>query len=171
MGRKTQGLYSFMLVEPTYNMQVTAKGYDAYGLVQGPHRRREQFKRTVVIEPHQLWQFVQVLPHFSTLLNTVLHTAPGREVAYVHILDQSSNQARFSWHVDNRAADGPGYSDVELSFVFCVTPGQSSMRVAGKREFWYGGAGQGVLFHSALYHQSGFADHGTITVAVFLKKM
>ena len=86
--------------------------------------------------------------------------APGRTVA------------RLRWHVDDRSADGPGYGDVVVEVVVCVLShpgarGQSSMRVARKREVWYNGAGQGVMFHSALSHMSGAAEPGTIKVAVF----
>ena len=64
----------------------------------------------------------------------------------------------------------PGYGDIELSYVFCLTEGQSSMQIAGYEVFQYGGAGQGAVFNAAFWHASVHAEPGTVKVAVFLNK-
>ena len=84
-----------------------------------------------------------------------------------HLLDQTSAQAQFSWHVDNNPHD-EGYGEIKLSFVFSITDTRSSMQVAGKAEFEYEGAGSGCMFSAGLWHASGHAEAGTLKVAVFL---
>ena len=129
----------------------------------------KQFKATVVLEAEKLWRYCAVLPHLAAILMYVETCAPGRTIAVVHILDQSSDQAKFRWHVDNNTR-GIGYGNIELSFVFCLTDGASSMQVAGKDVFEYRGAGDGCMFRASLWHALGHAIAGTVKAAVFLKK-
>ena len=105
----------------------------------------------------------------SHILAFVRLHAPGRAIAFVHLLDQSSEQAQFTWHVDNNPKDGE-YGQIDLSFVFCITDTDSSMQVAGKAAFQYAGAGSGCVFSSGLWHASVHAAPGTLKVAVFLCK-
>jgi hypothetical protein len=150
---------------------ITATGYRSYGAINGRHNAAAQFKATCVLKPELLWSYCGVLPHLSTILQFAqsLCSGPDRAIAYVHLLDQTSEQAQFTWHVDNNSKDGD-YGEVEVSFVFCVTDTPSSMQVAGKAKFHYEGAGSGCMFHSSLWHASGHAAPGTLKVAVFLCK-
>ena len=108
-----------------------------------------------------------VLPYLSHILTYCRLRAPNRAIAFVHLLDQTSAQAQFSWHVDNNPHD-EGYGEIKLSFVFSITDTRSSMQVAGKAEFEYEGAGSGCMFSAGLWHASGHAEAGTLKVAVFL---
>ena len=51
--------------------------------------------------------------------------------------------------------------DVELSFVFCLTPHTTRMRVAGELPVAYDGVGSGFLFYSSLLHTIGSAAGGS----------
>ena len=57
----------------------------------------------------------------------------------------------------------------ELSFVFCMTDGPSSMCVAGAQPFHYMGKGSGWMFMSRMFHASGAASEGTMKVAFFFR--
>ena len=160
---------SCLWTDPTTTVQIRAKGYRHYSIVHGKHDGAKQFKATVVLEAETLWRYCAVLPHLAAILMYVETCAPGRTIAVVHILDQSSDQAKFGWHVDNNPRD-TGYGDIELSFVFCLTDGASSMQVAGKDVFEYRGAGDGCMFRASLWHALGHAIAGTVKAAVFLKK-
>ena len=59
---------------------------------------------------------------------------------------------------------------IELSFIFLLTGGASSMQIAGKGVFQYVGAGSGCTFHASLWHSSIMAEQGTLKLAVFLNK-
>ena len=146
-------------------------GYGRYGLVNGEHQPREQYKVTAVLdrcsEPAMLLQYCHVLPGLHEVLHFCLQRAPGRSIAFVHLLNQDSVQAQFRWHQDNNKAD-IGYGDIDLSFVFCLTETVTSMQIAGKYEFWYGGAGSGALFRASYWHRSGEAAEGILKLAVFL---
>eukprot|EP00966_Prymnesium_polylepis_P095146 2203143-Prymnesium_polylepis.1 len=98
-------------------------------------------------------QYCHVLPGLHEVLHFCNQHAPSRSIAFVHLLDQSSVQAQFSWHQDNNKAD-IGYGDVELSFVFCLTDTVTSMQIAGREEFWYTGAGSGAVFRASFWHRS-----------------
>eukprot|EP00966_Prymnesium_polylepis_P195061 4521833-Prymnesium_polylepis.1 len=148
--------------DPALPMEVVAKGYRDYHSVHGRHNPAEQFKATCVLGPlAPMWQYCRLLPHLSCILAFVCCQFPGREVAFVHLLDQTSDQAKFDLHTDNAPHLGDGYDTIELSCVFCLTDGPSSMQVAGYEVFSYDGAGQGCVFHSALWHASVHAAPGT----------
>ena len=120
-----------------------------------------------MIEAHSLWLYCKVLPHLDELLYCVGKRAEGRELIRVHVLRQSERgagrQALFGWHTDSETEDG-----AELSFVFCLTPGPSSMGVAcALEQFQYSGKGSGCMFLSQMYHASGAASEGTIKIALF----
>ena len=167
-GEASKRRVSLLWEHSSTGRQLTAKGYRNYGLVHGKHDATEQFKVTGVLPGDAtLWQYCSVLPHLADVLMFVTAHAPGRHIAFVHILNQSSSQAQFSWHVDNNPRD-TGYGDIELSYVFCLTEGQSSMQIAGYEVFQYGGAGQGAVFNAAFWHASVHAEPGTVKVAVFL---
>ena len=169
-GQQSSSGISCQWQDPVTGQLLVAKGYRKYGRVHGKHIEAEQFKVTCVLGPEsQLWKYSRVLPHLSTILAYIEQQAPNRSVAFVHLLDQNSNQAKFSWHVDNSRHD-LGYGDIELSFVFLLTATASSMQVAGKEVFAYAGAGSGCMFHAALWHASVDASPGTVKVAVFLNK-
>ena len=156
--------------EPVTGAVYTAKGYRSYGAVNGKHAPAKQFKATCVLTPEaRLWEYCLVLPQLSHILAFVRLHAPGRAIAFVHLLDQSSEQAQFTWHVDNNPKDA-GYGQIELSFVFCITDTDSSMQVAGRAAFQYAGAGSGCMFSAGLWHASVHAAPGTLKVAVFLCK-
>ena len=95
-----------------------------------------------------------------------LPPVPGLGIRFVLWQAESDfgKQALFGWHVDSETEDG-----AELSFVFCLTPGPSSMRVACASEFHYTGKGSGCMFLSRMYHASGCATEGTIKIAFFYK--
>ena len=148
------------------------RGYGDYGRVNGEHDRQEQFKATAVLdrchEPTMLLQYCHVLPGLHEVLHFCMSHAPGRSIAFVHLLNQQSLQAQFSWHRDHKS--GPGYEDIELSFVFCLTSCRTSMQIAGREEYWYVGAGSGAMFRACFWHRSGVAEGEVLKLAVFLTK-
>ena len=81
--------------------------------------------------------------------------------------DGRNRRAPFGLTIRELSRD-TGYGDIELSYVFCLTEGQSSMQIAGYEVFQYGGAGQGAVFNAAFWHASVHAEPGTVKVAVFL---
>ena len=149
---------------PILRKKLKAAGYSTYGLVQAPLLWREQFLNTILLERETYGLYFCVLPGLEFLCHWCLDYLGGcgRRVEQIHFLRQDSKQARFSIHNDLLA-------DIEVTFVFQLSPTRSSMQVIGAQaEQVYEGQGAGVAFWSGLYHRSGWATDGTMKVAIFV---
>ena len=147
-------------------------GWDSYSNVVGTtHNAREQAKRTTLLfrgEPGMLRRLHLGLPGFGALLGMALEACPGMQVAFVHVLQQSSAQACFSWHTDTATKD---YEDVRKTVVVLLSDTSSSMQIQDEPEFTYSGVGSAALFDSDRVHRSGAASAGTLKIALMLKPM
>ena len=108
------------------------------------------------------------LPGFDALERMALFACPGMQVAYVHVLQQSSAQACFNWHTDTETE---GYGAVRKTMVVLLSDTASSMQVQDEPEFVYSGVGAAALFDSDRIHRSGQASAGTLKIALMLKPM
>ena len=89
----------------------------------------------------------------------------------IDILRQSSTgvhggkECLFRIHRDNME----GRQKVVVSVIFQLNAVKSAMKIVGGDVFKYTKVGQGVKFLSALWHESIFADQGTIKIALFFE--
>ena len=93
-------------------------GWSSYTDVIGvKHKPSVQAKHTTLLfrgEAGMLQRLRAGLPGFGALVDMALKASPGMEVAFVHVLQQSSPQACFNWHTDTATE---GYGDVRKTLV------------------------------------------------------
>lgn len=143
----------------SYGTPICAHGYKDFFKVRGRHSPSDQYKTTCAIEADRLWLFVTVLPHLDEIVQFCEAFKPGKQVAKLHILDQSSEQSIFDWHTDNDPSLGDGYGDIAVSFVFSLSYIQTHLKVAGAgKEFVYETIGSGACFDPSLFHKSGSVE-------------
>lgn len=147
-------------------------GWDSYANVVGAtHNAKAQAKHTTLLyrgEAEMLQRLRAGLPGFDALERMALVACPGMQVAYVHVLQQSSAQACFNWHTDTETE---GYGAVRKTMVVLLSDTASSMQIQGEPEFAYSGVGAAALFDSDRIHRSGQASAGTLKIALMLKPM
>ena len=147
-------------------------GWSSYTDVIGvKHKPSVQAKHTTLLfrgEAGMLQRLRAGLPGFGALVDMALKACPGMEVAFVHVLQQSSPQACFNWHTDTGTE---GYGDVRKTLVVLLSATSSSMQIQGEPEFHYSGMGSAALFDSDRVHRSGAASAGTLKIALMLKPM
>ena len=148
------------------------KGWGSYVNVLGAtHNAKAQAKHTTLLyrgEAGMLQRLRAGLPGFDALERMALVACPGMQVAFVHVLQQSSAQACFNWHTDTQTE---GYDAVCKTMVVLLSDTASSMQVQGEPEFAYYGVGAAALFDSDRIHRSGQASAGTLKIALMLKPM
>ena len=147
-------------------------GWDSYiNVVGATHNAKAQAKHTTLLyrgEAGMLQRLRAGLPGFDALERMALFACPGMQVAYVHVLQQSSAQACFNWHTDTETE---GYGAVRKTMVVLLSDTASSMQVQDEPEFAYSGVGAAALFDSDRIHRSGQASAGTLKIALMLKPM
>jgi len=147
-------------------------GWDSYiNVVGATHNAKAQAKHTTLLyrgEAGMLQRLRAGLPGFDALERMALVACPGMQVAYVHVLQQSSAQACFNWHTDTETE---GYGAVRKTMVVLLSDTASSMQIQGEPEFAYSGVGAAALFDSDRIHRSGQASAGTLKIALMLKPM
>ena len=110
------------------------------------------------------------IPSFHRILEK-LELATGLEAFLTDILQQSatgeagSREAMFSPHIDNNG-EGP---EAILTAVILMSRSISSMRVLGKKEFFYTLPGDTAVFPSALFHETVTAVPGTLKLSVLFR--
>ena len=148
------------------------KGWASYvNVVGATHNAKAQAKHTTLLyrgETGMLQRLRAGLPGFDSLERMALDACPGMQVAFVHVLQQSSAQACFNWHTDTQTE---GYDAVRKTMVVLLSDTASSMQVQGEPEFAYSGVGAAALFDSDRIHRSGQASAGTLKIALMLKPM
>ena len=148
------------------------KGWASYvNVVGATHNAKAQAKHTTLLyrgETGMLQRLRAGLPGFDSLERMALDACPGMQVAFVHVLQQSSAQACFNWHTDTQTE---GYDAVRKTMVVLLSDTASSMQVQGEPEFVYSGVGAAALFDSDRIHRSGQASAGTLKIALMLKPM
>ena len=148
------------------------KGWASYvNVVGATHNAKAQAKHTTLLyrgETGMLQRLRAGLPGFDSLERMALDACPGMQVAFVHVLQQSSAQACFNWHTDTQTE---GYDAVCKTMVVLLSDTASSMQVQGEPEFAYSGVGAAALFDSDRIHRSGQASAGTLKIALMLKPM
>ena len=148
------------------------KGWASYvNVVGATHNAKAQAKHTTLLyrgETGMLQRLRAGLPGFDSLERMALDACPGMQVAFVHVLQQSSAQACFNWHTDTQTE---GYDAVRKTMVVLLSDTASSMQVQGEPEFAYYGVGAAALFDSDRIHRSGQASAGTLKIALMLKPM
>ena len=148
------------------------KGWGSYVNVLGAtHNAKAQAKHTTLLyrgEAGMLQRLRAGLPGFDALERMALVACPGMQVAFAHVLQQSSAQACFNWHTDTQTE---GYDAVCKTMVVLLSDTASSMQVQGEPEFAYSGVGAAALFDSDRIHRSGQASAGTLKIALMLKPM
>ena len=119
-------------------------GWDSYiNVVGATHNAKAQAKHTTLLyrgEAGMLQRLRAGLPGFDALERMALVACPGMQVAFVHVLQQSSAQACFSWHTDTETE---GYGAVRKTMVVLLSDTASSMQVQDEPEFVYSGVGGG----------------------------
>ena len=147
-------------------------GWNSYiNVVGATHNAIAQAKHTTLLyrgEAGMLQRLRAGLPGYDALERMALDACPGMQVAFIHVLQQSSAQACFNWHTDTQTE---GYSAVRKTMVVLLTDTTSSMQIEGEPEFVYPGVGAAALFDSDRIHRSGQASAGTLKVALMLKPM
>jgi len=119
------------------------------------------------------------VPGFKAIVDGVHRQLPethaeGRRIVPLHAnyIDQSSKQTRQAEHDDldeDLAPDG-GRRDrvVRYTGIVSLAGGRTSVRVAGKEEVFYGSKpGSGILFRSALKHETVAAGKGIRKLTIF----
>jgi hypothetical protein len=148
------------------------KGWASYvNVVGATHNAKAQAKHTTLLyrgETGMLQRLRAGLPGFDSLERMALDACPGMQVAFVHVLQQSSAQACFNWHTDTETE---GYGAVRKTMVVLLSDTASSMQVRDEPEFVYSGVGAAALFDSDRIHRSGQASAGTLKIALMLKPM
>jgi len=147
-------------------------GFKRYNNVVGAeHNPKDQAKHTTLLyrgETGMLQRLRRGLPGFDALVRMALEACPGMQVAFVHVLQQSSAQACFNWHTDTETE---GYGAVRKTMIVLLSDTKSSMQIQDEPEFAYSGVGTGALFDSDRVHRSGQASSGTLKIALMLKPM
>ena len=148
------------------------RGWNSYNNVVGAkHNAKVQAKHTTLLyrgEAGMLQRLRAGLPGFDALERMALVACPGMQVAFAHVLQQSSAQACFNWHTDTQTE---GYDAVRKTMVVLLSDTTSSMQIQGEPEFAYSGVGAAALFDSDRVHRSGQASAGTLKIALMLKPM
>ena len=88
-------------------------------IVGTAHNAKMQAKHTTMLyrgEPGMLQRLCTGLPGFGALVDMALAKCPGMEVAFVHVLQQSSQQACFNWHTDTATQ---GYEKIRKTMGTC----------------------------------------------------
>ena len=160
-----------------YGIKNTLLGY-GYQTFGRNHAQKwtaaEQRRATLYIHVESLTSFTHAIRHLGDIVQWCLMIAggKGRQVAHVHILRQSSQTARFTYHQDN--LEDPL---IELSFVFLLSSDGSivtHVQMAGAEAYAYSGPGSGVCFPSVLWHRTGetsmAGDVDCIKLAVFITR-
>ena len=143
-------------------------GFETYDRVQAALVRSEQRKWTTMLPVHEFeevsWQSLlhNGLDGFTELISLAKEEACGLTLLACHMLRQDSPQACFSWHQDS--LNNP---HTRLSMVFLLSPGTSTMRIAGYESFTYDEQGCGCAFPSEAHHRSGQAKAGTMKITFF----
>ena len=105
-------------------------GWDSYvNVVDATHNAKAQAKHTTLLyrgEAGMLQRLRAGLPGFDALERMALVACPGMQVAFVHVLQQSSAQACFSWHTDTETE---GYGAVRKTMVVLLTVSLSSTTI------------------------------------------
>ena len=160
------------LVLPLDGKRLGFNGWHSYvNVVGAAHNAKAQAKHTTLLycgEAGMLQRLRAGLPGFDALESMALDACPGMQVAFVHVLQQSSAQACFNWHTDTQTE---GYDAVCKTMVVLLSDTASSMQVQGEPEFAYSGVGAAALFDSDRIHRSGQASAGTLKIALMLKPM
>lgn len=160
------------LVLPLDGKRLGFNGWHSYvNVVGAAHNAKAQAKHTTLLyrgEAGMLQRLRAGLPGFNSLESMALDACPGMQVAFVHVLQQSSAQACFNWHTDTATE---GYGAVRKTMVVLLSDTASSMQVQGEPEFVYSGVGAAALFDSDRVHRSGLASAGTLKIALMLKPM
>ena len=147
-------------------------GWSSYiDVIGAKHNASAQAKHTTLLfrgEAGILQRLRVGLRGFGAVVDMALEACPGMEVAFVHVLRQSSPQACFSWHTDTATE---GYADVRKTLVVLLSATSSTMQIKGEPEFVYSGMGSAALFDSDRVHRSGAASAGTLKIALMLKPM
>ncbi|GMH81953.1 hypothetical protein TrVE_jg7744 [Triparma verrucosa] len=141
---------------------ISFSGFDTYNKIVADHDAAAQRKYTTMLRVTELPNLVKYLDGFKGVYDVAKSYAGGFELLDMHVLQQSSAQAIFSWHVDTEQSN-----KIVLSQVFNLTPTKTSMQVAGYNELEYGGQGSGKMFLSNAHHRSGYAEDGTVKIAFF----
>jgi hypothetical protein len=148
-----------------------ADGYDSVTLPPGVvFQKAEQNKVLFAVEGAAMKKLCRVhkLDYFKKIVVSYLeYNFPKHDcsVPECHILFAFSNYVHFAYHQDSK--DLTSGSAVKLSFIFDISPGCSSMSVAGYNEFVYKFPGACAAFYSDLFHASGEAEMRTVKVAFF----
>lgn len=143
-------------------------GFENYTSVQASLNREEQRKWTTMLPVHEVeeatWRPLLYggLDGFEELVALAKCLAGDHMLLACHLLHQGSLQACFTWHQDNR--NNPL---TKLSMVFLLSPGPSTMCVAGFEPFVYQGPGHGCCFPSEAHHRSGGSRAGTVKITFF----
>ena len=160
------------LVLPLDGKPLGFNGWDSYvNVIGATHNAKAQAKHTTLLyrgETGMLQRLRTGLPGFDALESMALVACPGTQVAFVHVLQQSSAQACFNWHTDTETE---GYGAVCKTMVVLLSDTASSMQIQGEPEFAYSGVGAAALFDSDRIHRSGQASAGTLKIALMLKPM
>ena len=94
------------------------RGWNRYSNVVGAkHNAKVQAKHTTLLyrgETGMLQRLRRGLPGFDALVRMALEACPGMQVAFVHVLQQSSAQACFNWHTDTETK---GYGAVRKTMI------------------------------------------------------
>ena len=97
-------------------------GWNNYQKVNSEkHNAKEQAKFTTLLyrgEAGLLQHLRAGLPGFDSLESMALDACPGMQVAFVHVLQQNSAQACFSWHTDTETE---GYGAVRKTMVVLLS--------------------------------------------------
>ena len=146
--------------------------YDLVNLPPGvPFQKEEQNKVLFAVGGKAMKKLCKVhkLDYFKQLIVRYLeHDFKNHHsnVEECHVLFGFSNYVHFSYHQDSK--DLTSGSAVKLSFIFNLSPGRSSMSVAGSQDYVYKFPGACSAFYSDLFHCSGDAEMRTVKVAFFV---
>mgnify|MGYP003334252582 CR=1 FL=1 len=151
-------------------------GYNGYSNVLGglndQNGKDRQAQNTVVFKNNDFADVVQFCEEVGTLVALVEKEINYRVFAF-HILRQSetgnqgAKEAVFGYHIDQQDDLKKAY----LSVIINLKDTNSSMRVAGYKEYCYGGIGSAAVFYSDLWHQTCKAEPGTMKVSLFCEKV
>jgi len=156
------------------------RGYSNYRAthqVEGgrTHAAAEQGKHTIVID--DVDRARGGLPGLDALVESVHRQLPPHEThdllpLHAHLLNQTSQTARFADHQDTEEEVAPGRRKPDRRIVYTavlmLSDGvDSSMRVLGEEAVVFEGSGSGFLFPSQLWHRTERAQAGVWKLAIF----
>ena len=114
----------------------------------------EDCARLVLHPPEGLGLLPRFVAGLVFLVDEASQGAGAADLTHIHLVNSASEHTRFSWHTDTHEGIDE-HTEIKQSSITQLSPGSSSVHIAGLGEFAYTEEGGCVRFPSGLLHRTG----------------